>query len=133
MSNVFGRWAARRKIGRVAVGVMLANELENGDLHARIAACMEEHGAEPVIREAVTREHAKFRRTARNGLKHAQLIELAGSERGGRVTSFFESIGQADIRAQRLFPDTPEPPGGLMSAADPNSTSDARWGRAIFE
>ncbi|MEU7159167.1 hypothetical protein AB0A98_22415 [Streptomyces chrestomyceticus] len=96
--KVFIRWRNRRLIGRVALASLLANELEHGDLRDQILRCLDEHGADDVLRDAVVRELDRFRHTARNGMKEASLIELAG---GG---TFFEEIQAAEVRAKRLLP-----------------------------
>ncbi|MBB1256544.1 hypothetical protein H3146_24805 [Streptomyces sp. OF3] len=101
MINI-GRWVARRRAGRVAVAVLLANELEQGDLRERIMKCLADRDADPVIRKAVDRELRRFRRTADRGMKLAQLSELVDAEKHG-TTPFFELIELADKRAERLL------------------------------
>ncbi|MFF1733726.1 hypothetical protein [Streptomyces sp. NPDC058247] len=103
MTNIVSKWFARRRVGRVAVAALLANELENGDLQERIAACLADRGADPVLREAVARQLAGFRRTTDRGMKLAQLTELAASEEHG-MTTFFVNIEAADRCAERLLP-----------------------------
>lgn len=95
--NLVGRWRARRHIGRVAVAALLANELEYGDLRDRILTYLDDHGADQVLREAVTQELSRFRRTVVNGMKEAQLIDLCD----GRL--FFEKIEAGDKRAELLL------------------------------
>ncbi|MEV6424978.1 hypothetical protein [Streptomyces sp. NPDC051662] len=103
MTNYIGRWFARRRAGRVAVAALLANELEQGDLRERIMRYLADHGADPVIREAVDRELLRFRRTADRGMKLAQLSDLVDLEKHG-TPPFFAPIEMADKRAQRLLP-----------------------------
>ncbi|QNS09445.1 hypothetical protein [Streptomyces xanthii] len=103
MTNYIGRWFARRRAGRVAVAVLLANELEQGDLRDRIMRCLADRDADPVIRAAVERELDRFRRTADRGMKLAQLSDLVDLEKHN-TPPFFESIELADKRAERLLP-----------------------------
>ncbi|MDF3303032.1 hypothetical protein [Streptomyces tropicalis] len=105
MINIVGRWVARRRAGRVAVAALLANELEHGDLRERVARCLADRGADPVIREAVNRELSRFRRRADRGMKLTQLNELVDLEKHG-TPPFFECIELADRRAERLLPDS---------------------------
>ncbi|MFK0294781.1 hypothetical protein ACIQU6_30515 [Streptomyces sp. NPDC090442] len=101
MISIVGRWAARRRAGRVAVAALLANELEWG-LRDRIMRCLVERDADPAIQEAVDRELNRFRRTADRGMRLAQLNDLADAENRGS-TPFFEYIELADRRAERLL------------------------------
>ncbi len=109
MTNVVSRWAARRKVGRVALAAILANELEFGDLGERLAACLDENGADQTTRDAVARELAVLRRTATSGLRHAQVIEEAGA--GETSGAFFHNVEQAGTVGRRLLPDAPAAPG----------------------
>ncbi|MEW1926423.1 hypothetical protein [Streptomyces sp. NPDC088360] len=102
--NFIRKRLARRRVGRVALASLLANELEYGDLKRRIFQCLDERGADDVLREAVAHELTKFRRTATQEMKLAQLTELASTGAHGTADHFFAGIETADVRAERLLP-----------------------------
>ncbi|WP_159399819.1 hypothetical protein [Streptomyces alboflavus] len=104
--NFIKKRLARRLVGRTALAALLANELEYGDLKDRIFQCLDDRGADDVLREAVARELAKFRRTATRNMKLAQLTELASAEEDGTADHFFAGIEAADVRAERLLPES---------------------------
>lgn len=99
--NILRKWAARRRIGRVACAALIANELEHSDLQERVLTYLDDHDADDVLRDAVLRELGRFRRVAENGMKDAALTDL----HDGRL--FFAEIQAAELRAQRLLRASP--------------------------
>ncbi|MEV4505441.1 hypothetical protein [Streptomyces klenkii] len=99
--NIFRKWAARRRIGRVACAALIADELEHSDLRDRIITYLDDHGADDILHNAVLQELERFHRTAVNGLRDAELTDL----HDGRV--FFAEIQAAERRGQRLLRASP--------------------------
>lgn len=99
-NNIITRRLARRRIARIAIAALLANELERGDLQQRVLACLEEHRADPVLEEAVVEELRRFRRRADRGHKRAALTNPEDPGIGG----FFDTVKEADRCAKRLLP-----------------------------